>query len=187
MSSAVNLRTASLTHRRIVTVTVVLAALVAGCGAPPSVSDPALSAFVSANGLGGLEQGRLRVSDGQGRTRMTVAVVVADTAAARTRGLQGVAHVPEGVGMLFTFPDRPSDEPRPAFWMLDTVVALDIAFVADGTVVGVATMQPCTVRPCPTTHPGVAYDSAIEVAAGALATAGIAPGDRVETLPAGYG
>ena len=108
---------------------------------------------------------------------LRVAAVVADTPDVRARGLMGVTAVPDGVGMLFAFPDAPGAV-RPGFWMLDTLVPLDIAFAADGVVVGVATMEPCSGAPCPVTHPGVGYDVALEVAAGALDAAGVGVGDR---------
>lgn len=114
-----------------------------------------------------------------------VQAVVADTPAARERGLQGVDEVPDSVGMLFVFPDQPGAGGRPGFWMLDTVVPLDIAFAAGGTVVGVATMEPCAARPCPITHPGVEYDVALELAAGELARAGVGIGNRLEWQPVG--
>jgi uncharacterized membrane protein (UPF0127 family) len=176
-----------------------LAGLVAGCGPGPddgpttglpSAELPPegdLAAFVVMNGYDDLGRGTVRVLDGEGGVRLAVAVVIADSPAARSRGLQGIAQLPAGIGMLFAFPDLPPGERRPGFWMLGTALPLDIAFVADGTVVATATMAPCSVRPCPITHPDVAYDVALEVVAGALAAAGVVPGDRFESIPAGYG
>lgn len=138
----------------------------------------AFDAFVRANGFAGLERATVRVGGA------VVEVVVADSPATRERGLQGVDAVPEGAGMLFLFPDAPGPGGRAGFWMLETQVALDIAFAADGTVVGVATMQPCPAPPCPITHPGVEYDVALEVAAGQLERAGVGPGDRLTWEPA---
>jgi len=200
MPAAVTLRPRGRRPRVGVTLAVLLAVVV-GCGAdtgatPIEATSPAvpglgasaaLAEFAGANGYDDLERRTVRLIDGDGRTRLTVAVVVADTPPARTRGLQGVDHVPDGIGMLFAFPDRPASEPRPGFWMLGTAVALDIAFVTDGTVVGVATMQPCVVRPCPVTHPGVPYELALEVVAGTFGAAGVEPGDRLEQVAAGYG
>ena len=141
------------------------------------VSD-AFDAFVRANGFAGLERATVRIGGA------VVEAVVANSQAARERGLQGVDAVPEGAGMLFLFPDAAGPGGRAGFWMLETPVALDIAFAADGTVVGVATMQPCPARPCPITHPGVEYDVALEVAAGQLERAGVRPGDRLTWEPA---
>jgi uncharacterized membrane protein (UPF0127 family) len=130
-----------------------------------------------------------------------LAAVAADDAS-RTRGLQGVTDLPEGVGMLFLFPESAGPGGRPGFWMRDTLVPLDIVFAvltaSDGAaggsaagaaddapgegggsaiVVGIAAMVPCRAMPCPITHPGVDYDLALEVAAGWLAATGVAPGD----------
>jgi uncharacterized membrane protein (UPF0127 family) len=157
--------------------------LLAACGSTQgprydgsvAASSVVLDEFARANDLAGLPRARVTVGEGDGA--LVVDVLVAGTASARSRGLQGVTEVPDGVGMLFAFDGPPGPGGRPGFWMLDTLVSLDIAFAADGAVVGVAMMTPCAARPCPVTHPGVAYDVALEVAAGVLADAGIAPGD----------
>lgn len=157
--------------------------LLAACGpvegprgdGPEASSSVAVDEFARANDLAGLTRARVTVGEGDGA--LVVDALVADTDAARARGLQGVPEVPDGVGMLFAFDGPPGPGGRPGFWMLDTLVPLDIAFAADGVVVGIATMVPCPARPCPVTHPGVAYDVALEVAAGVLTDAGIVPGD----------
>lgn len=88
---------------------------------------------------------------------------VADDAAARATGLMGVDPLPDGAGMLFVYPQ----ERTGAFWMKDTLVALDIAFIAaDGTVREMLTMEPCTTDPCPIYDPEVDYLAALEVPAG---------------------
>ena len=146
-----------------------------GDDAPAPPAAVTLDAFARINDLAALPRSRVIV--GAGAEPLTVDVLIAGTPAARARGLQGVADVPTGVGMLFIFGDATGPGGRPGFWMLDTLVPLDIAFAADGVVVGLATMTPCAAQPCPVTHPGVPYDVALEVAAGALADAGIAVGD----------
>lgn len=152
----------------------------------PAASSSVLDAFVDANDLDALPRGRVRIGgSGAVDALLDVDVVVAATDEAQSRGLMGVTDVPAGVGMLFVFPEPAGPAGRPGFWMLDTLVPLDIAFASDGVVVGVATMQPCRERPCPITHPGVDYDVALEVAAGVLVAAGVAPGDRLVWEPAG--
>jgi uncharacterized membrane protein (UPF0127 family) len=152
---------------------------------PSTTSSSGLDAFVDANGFGALPRGRVLLGgDGAVDALLDVEVVVAATPEAQSRGLMGVTEVPAGVGMLFVFPGSPSSG-RPGFWMLDTLVPLDIAFAADGVVVGVATMEPCRAQPCPITHPGVDYDVALEVAAGALGAAGVEAGARFVWEPAG--
>lgn len=173
--------------RRRAALALALTLLLAACGGADDgasgdrASDDVLSAFAAANGLGGLPATTVRIdAAGSGAERLLVDALVADTRAARSRGLQGVADVPGGVGMLFVFPEPAGPAGRPGFWMLDTLVPLDIAFAAaDGVIVGTATMTPCTARPCPTTHPGVDYEVALEVAEGVLDAAGVRVGDRL--------
>lgn len=114
-----------------------------------------------------------------------VDVRVADTLERRGRGLMQVPELPEGSGMLFVFP---SDHDG-AFWMHDTLVPLDIAFVrADGTIAAVLTMPLCDEDPCPLHHPGVTYRVALEVPAGWFRQVGVQVGDRLhwsEPQPAG--
>lgn len=183
-------RHAPLHARRRAALALALTLLLAACGgaaggAEGGVSGDSgsdvLAAFTAANGLGGLTATTVRIdAAGSGDERLVVDALVADTRAARSRGLQGVAEVPAGVGMLFVFDEPAGPAGRPGFWMLDTLVPLDIAFAADdGTVVGTATMQPCTARPCPTTHPGVDYEVALEVAEGVLDAAGVRVGDQL--------
>jgi uncharacterized membrane protein (UPF0127 family) len=96
----------------------------------------------------------------------------------------GVTELPAGSGMLFVFPEVAD---HGGFWMKDTLVPLDIAFARDGTVVAVATMQPCSADPCPVTRPGTTYDLALEVPAGWLAAEGIGPGATLRRDPTGAG
>jgi len=152
-------------------------ALVTGCTGITEPSD-AVATFVATNRLTDLPRAEVRLGGADDEALLRVAAVVADEPATRARGLMGVEVVPDGVGMLFVFSEPPGPGGRPGFWMLDTLVPLDIAFGADGVVVGVATMQPCPGTPCPVTHPGVHFDVALEVAGGALVAAGVAPGDR---------
>lgn len=106
---------------------------------------------------------------------VTVRAKVADEPARRQQGLMNVPDLPDDVGMLFLF-----DEPRQGgFWMKDTLVPLDIAYVLDGEVVSVLQMDPCDADPCPTYDPGTAYDAALEVNQGALAAEGIGEGSTV--------
>jgi len=112
-------------------------------------------------------------------------VLLARTPAEQQQGLQGVTELPDGIGMLFVHEAPAGASGRPGFWMLGTLLALDIAFLVGDVrtgaaeVVAVATMTPCAQRPCPITHPGVDYDAALEVRAGGLAAAGITVGSFV--------
>jgi uncharacterized protein len=111
----------------------------------------------------------------EGAEPTTVLAKVADEGDRRQQGLMNVEDLPDGVGMLFLF-----DEPRSGgFWMMNTLVPLDIAYLLDGEVVSVMQMDPCDEDPCPTYDPGLEYDAALEVNQGALAEAGVTEGTAV--------
>ena len=107
---------------------------------------------------------------------VTVRLEVAADPAARARGLMGRTEVPEGTGMVFLYPRDVAE----AYWMKNTLVPLSIAFVAaDGRVVSVAEMTPCTADPCPSYPPAGRYRYAVELPAGAFEAAGVGAGDKV--------
>ncbi len=108
---------------------------------------------------------------------------VADEPAATTRGLMFVtreelAPLPDGTerGMLFVF----QYESRLSFWMKNTIIPLDIAYInSSGKVVSVHTMAPLDVRPGQ--YPsGLPAKYAIEVNANVLVDLGLESGDQVE-------
>lgn len=106
-------------------------------------------------------------------------VEIAATPAQRARGLMGRTQLDDDAGMLFVF----EQADRHCFWMKDTPLPLSIAFLADdGTVVGMADMQPFTTvphcAPVPVRH-------ALEVRQGALENRGIAHGTRFSGGPLG--
>lgn len=106
---------------------------------------------------------------------VTFLAKVADDGDRRQQGLMNVPDLPDGVGMLFLF-----DEARTGgFWMKNTLVPLDIAYVLDGEVVAILQMDPCEADPCPTYDPETEYDAALEVGQGALAEAGVDEGSTV--------
>ncbi len=107
---------------------------------------------------------------------VSLRVTVADTDAARRRGLQGVERLDRNAGMAFLF-DRPS---RAGFWMKDTPLPLSIAFWAsDGRIVELLDMAPCTGRLCPTYRPERPFVGALEANRGFFARQGVEVGDRV--------
>jgi uncharacterized membrane protein (UPF0127 family) len=107
---------------------------------------------------------------------VTVRLEVAADPAARARGLMGRTRLPEGTGMVFLYPEDVAE----AYWMKNTLVPLSIAFVAaDGRVVSVAEMTPCTADPCPSYPPAGPYRYAVELPAGAFEAAGVGAGDKV--------
>jgi hypothetical protein len=107
---------------------------------------------------------------------VTVRLEVAADPAARARGLMDRTEVQEGTGMVFLYPRDVAE----AYWMKNTLVPLSIAFVAaDGRVVSVAEMTPCTADPCPSYPPAGQYRYAVELPAGAFEAAGVGEGDKV--------
>lgn len=110
--------------------------------------------------------------------RVVVQAEVADTDAARARGLMGRTALADDEGMLFVW----SEVAERSFWMKDTLIALDLIAIRDGRVVSVQRMEPCETAECPLTTTPPA-DAALEVAAGVAARAAITPGTLVEAEP----
>ncbi len=84
-----------------------------------------------------------------------------------------MAPTPEGLerGMLFVF----EDEERRSFWMANTILPLDIAFLrSDGQIVKTHTMAPLETRQYSSVLPA---RFALEVNAGVFSRLGIAAGD----------
>lgn len=107
--------------------------------------------------LGNLESATISI-DGH-----ELVVAVADTPETRGRGLMFVTDLGEVDGMLFVFEGDTST----GFFMKNTLIPLDIAFfAADGRLVDVLMMKPCTTDQCPTYRPAGPYRHAIETPAG---------------------
>ena len=104
---------------------------------------------------------------------------VARTPSERAYGLMERASLPEDAAMLFVY----EGEEYLSFWMKNTIVPLDVAYVAtDGTVVNTYTMTPLDDRPN-AYPPGGSYRYAIETLAPRLEELGLSPGD-VLSIPA---
>ena len=117
-----------------------------------------------------------RVTFTHASATLTLTVEVASTPAQRERGLMGRRSVPPGTGMLFTYPDA---EDWGGYWMKDTLVPLDIAFLRSGMVFEVDGMVPCHVADCPITVPKGPFDAVVEAAVGTFAAARVGPGAAV--------
>jgi uncharacterized membrane protein (UPF0127 family) len=152
------------------------AGLVGGDGDDPAMADaPATTAPATTAPAGRSATVAYRLEPAGGRPA-TVRLEVAADPAARARGLMDRTEVPEGTGMVFLYPRDVAE----AYWMKDTLVPLSIAFVAaDGRVVSVAEMAPCTADPCPSYPPAGRYRYAVELPAGAFEAAGVGEGDKV--------
>ncbi len=104
----------------------------------------------------------------------TILAEVADTPAERSEGLMNRSEVPDGTGMLFVFQFAASR----SFWMKDTYVALDIAYIdVDFRIVSIHQMEPESEDLHSSAAPAM---FALEVRQGWFAEHGIEVGDRGE-------
>jgi uncharacterized protein len=112
--------------------------------------------------------------------RADLTLEVARTEPQRERGLMGRATVPPHTGMIFVFD---GDEPV-EFWMKDTLVSLDMVFVAaDGSVRRVYADVPVLrsgVNDDAIPREGATAKYVIELHAGEAAKDGIAAGVRLD-------
>jgi len=107
---------------------------------------------------------------------VVVHVAVADTPAARERGLMNVRDLAPDGGMAFVFDDPSSS----AFWMKDTPLPLSIAFWGrDRRIAAIMDMAPCRAGPCPTYRPDRPFVGALEVHRGFFAEHAVEVGDRI--------
>jgi uncharacterized membrane protein (UPF0127 family) len=143
-------------------IVVAVAILAAACGGEPERS-PA-----------GLPTGAAVIETDGGEVR--VDVEIAETEAARARGLMGRESLPDDGGMVFL-----AEEPSTSgFWMKDTLIPLSIAFWGpDGTIGRILDMDPCRKDPCTIYDPGVSWVGALEVNQGFFAQTGVHEGDLV--------
>jgi hypothetical protein len=88
--------------------------------------------------------------------------------------------------MLFDYGTLQSAES--SFWMRNTLIALDIAYVdAQGNIVAINRMKPCesvAAFNCPTYPAGAEFVQAIEMNAGFFSRYQFTLGDRLQTAPA---
>lgn len=106
----------------------------------------------------------------------TVVAEVAATADEREQGLMYREDVPDGTGMLFVFPDVSVR----SFWMANTFVPLDIAFLDTSfNVVDILQMQPLVTESYTSRAPAM---YGLEVRQGWFADRGIRVGDRAQVV-----
>ncbi len=106
----------------------------------------------------------------------TVLAEVAATADERAEGLMYRDDVPDGTGMLFVFQDN---QPR-AFWMANTYVPLDIAYMNPSyRIVDIIAMEPLVTESYPSREPSM---FALEVRQGWFEENGIAVGEQASIV-----
>jgi uncharacterized protein len=111
----------------------------------------------------------------------TILMEVARTAQEQSIGLMYRTELAADRGMVFVF-----SPPRPvSFWMKNTLIPLDMLFVADGVVKHIgANIQPCKADPCPGYGPAadLNIDRVIELRAGRAAELRLKVGDRLNIV-----
>jgi uncharacterized protein len=136
--------------------------------------------------VAGLLAGTNACADGQALRKEPLTIVghgashqftveIADTEATREYGLMFRKHLGDNEGMLFDF-----KSPQPvAFWMKNTLIPLDMLFIAaNGQVVSIArNATPMSETPIPS---GAAILGVLEIRGGRAAEIGVAPGDQVQ-------
>lgn len=154
---------------------VLAAVLLVGCGgsARDVGAAPAEPSIAPSEPFTEVE--RITLEGPDGRTAQLWAWI-ADTQDKRARGLMHRTELPADAGMLFVF----EEDHTGGFWMKNTRIPLSIAYIgADGEILRIMDMRPCTADPCRIYDPEVAYRSALEVNQGRFREAGIAVGWRV--------
>ena len=175
--------------RRLLVLVLVLSSVAivgASCGSGSPASDASAAPGAPASEISPTASRRpasfLSIRTASGRAA-TLHVDVADDDAERAQGLMGVKELPQDQGMAFVW-----DEPTSGtFWMKDTPLPLSIAFWdADGKVIALFDMQPCTTEPCPTYGPDEPFIGAVEANLGWFEEHGVAVGDHVELEERAY-
>ncbi len=142
-------------------------ALLAACSRSPLPTSPPSTAPLFSDGSAIIETEAGRV---------TATVRIAETEAARERGLMGVRHLDPEAGMAFLF-----DQPTTAtFHMKDTLIPLAIAFWdREGRIVAIEQMVPCRADPCPLTRAPSPVTGALETNPGFFGRHSVRVGDRI--------
>lgn len=125
-----------------------------------------------------LETTKLRISSND--QVLTLTVEVARTTAQRRQGLMNRDELAADAGMLFLY-DTPR-QPDFGFWMYQTRIPLDIAYIGDdGRIRSILTMEPCQDQGnCPVYPAGVEFSAALEVNQGYFQRHSIKVGDQVQ-------
>jgi len=101
-------------------------------------------------------------------------VSLAEDEFSRSNGLMNTELLPSDAGMLFRWPKA---DPR-SFWMKDTSIPLDIAFIAsDGSITNIEQMVPFSLKSILSASPA---SCALEVNSGWFKKHNIQPGDIVD-------
>jgi hypothetical protein len=134
----------------------------------------AVTACRPATPVEGLPRGTLSIEGNFGTVQ--VAVAIAETDEAKSRGLMGVEEMDPDAGMVFL----QDEAARISFWMKDTLIPLSIAFWGPNErIATILDMDPCRTNTCPTYDPEIEWVGALEVNQGFFAEHGIEEGAQV--------
>jgi uncharacterized membrane protein (UPF0127 family) len=134
----------------------------------------AVTACRPATPVEGLPRGTLSIEGNFGTVQ--VAVAIAETDEAKSRGLMGVEEMDPDAGMVFL----QDEAARISFWMKDTLIPLSIAFWGPNErIATILDMDPCRTNTCPTYDPEIEWVGALEVSQGFFAEHGIEEGAQV--------
>lgn len=113
---------------------------------------------------------------------VSVSLELARAPRERQKGLMGRANLADRSGMLFQYPEQQS--PAHGFWMFQTLIPLDIAYLNEQGLIGnIKRMEPCDSSNgarCPSYPAEVAFISAVEMNAGFFDANSIAAGDQLK-------
>jgi uncharacterized membrane protein (UPF0127 family) len=116
---------------------------------------------------------RFPVRQGTLATRLRLAV----TDLEKSRGLMGTPKLPENEGMAFLY----ESDTQMRFWMKDTPLDLDIAFVSvEGVILEVKTMRAGDTETTTSSSDKVRFT--VEMASGWYARSGVKVGDKVDLV-----
>lgn len=137
---------------------------------------------VSRNNLSEMQRARIHIGthhfevwlarNARQRERGLMQVAEAELASFQEQTAQGLSDIHRGMLFVFEF-----EQPL-AFWMRNTITALDIAYIRnDGRIVSIHTMAPLETRTWPSGEPA---RFALEVKAGLFSSLGVKVGDTVQ-------
>jgi uncharacterized membrane protein (UPF0127 family) len=112
-----------------------------------------------------------------GPSRVVLHVEIAETEAARQRGLMDRTSLARDSGMAFLF----GSPVQVGFYMKDTLIPLSIAFWDQNLrIVTILDMRPCRADPCPDYFAQRPFVGAVEANQGFFAEHGVEVGEKVE-------
>nr|WP_233185605.1 DUF192 domain-containing protein [Thermotoga sp. SG1] len=119
-------------------------------------------------------EGEIVITDG--KKSLKLRVEIANTPLLRSIGLMYRESIPDDFGMLFVF----EEDTRSGFWMKNTYVPLEIAFIdRNGIIFSIQEMEPCEKEPCKVYYAPKPFKYALEVKKGFFERHGFKVGSRI--------